>query len=325
MNMKIYRYLGRIAGSLIAFTALFSLNVSAQDIEDDGQVEAAPVLEDDGQVVVAPLFEYVVAPDDLPDLQSRTDYLMDNFWNPFDFNSNKVVDQNALNHAFGVYIEAMVYASEPKVMASIDRLIKNIKNNPGLTYQFTKAAEQTMYGPRAVFWSDEIYGKFLDNVVNNKKLDDSKKKRYISQRNLLMRTAKDAPLPQFNFIGFDDKPSHVKNTKDFMLLGFIPGDCPDCRYPFLKLDISGVVNDMIEDGQLDVTLVWLDELGTKPAVPNKWTAGYSSDASEVMDLRLSPTFYVVDRSNRIKGKNLDIDDAIRLVETLKTQNDNPKK
>ena len=72
-------------------------------------------------VVIPPLFEYVEAPEDIVDLQSKTDYLMEHFWDPFDFKNTTVVDQNALNHAFEVYVTAMSFASEKKIDDSVKK------------------------------------------------------------------------------------------------------------------------------------------------------------------------------------------------------------
>lgn len=272
---------------------------------------------DEGIMVIPPLFEYVTAPEDLPDLQSRTNYLMDNFWNPFDFKKTKVVDQNALNHAFDTYIHAMVYASEDKSMESVKKLVGKIKGNPGLSYQFAKAAEEAFFSPRSEYAADEIYMVFLQNVIDNKKISEAKKKRFRDQMELLKRTAVGAPLPDFGFVPLQISSNPFVDRKEYTLVEFTASDCDDCRYTNLKLDISGVVNDLIEDGRVNVAVVMLDnEEPDASRFPDKWSLGKSADAHKVMDIRILPSFYIIDKNGKIVSKNLHVDRAIDVLGVL---------
>lgn len=278
----------------------------------------------DNSIYIDPLFEYVVAPDDLPDLQSRTDYLMDNFWNPFDFKNTAVVDQNALNHAFKVYVETMAFASEKKIQDSVNKLLKNIKNNPGLSYQFTKAAEEALFGPRAEYWYDNMYIRFLQNLMDQKQISEGKKKRYAAQLNLLQRTAIGQPLPDFNYTMMDGTVSRFVVDKPYTLVEFTTPGSDDNRYANLKLDISSKINDMIEDGQLGVKIVLMTENVAPFTCPSKWQAAISDNASSVMDIRTLPCFYIIDSNNIIVAKNLMVDTAIPILESL-TNQDSVKK
>lgn len=312
---------------LIALVTLFSVSTAEAGNQENNDSEIltdsisaastrSELAIEDGMIIIPPLFEYVTAPDNLPDLQSRTDYLMDNFWNPFDFKKTEYVDQTALNHAFGVYTQAMPFASRKKVIDSVKKLIKNIKDKPVLSLQFTKAAEESLYGPRADIWSDEIYLMFLQNLIDNKKISSNKKNRYISQLNLLNRTAVGTDFPDIHLVTENGTLTKFKPDKEFRIVEFTLPDCDDCRYTNVKLDISGVVNDMIEDGRLDVMVVMTGEPVKKDYFPEKWIALSSDNAGELMDLRIFPNFYIVDKNNKIRGKNLSVDGAIELLESL---------
>lgn len=317
MNIK------EAALSLILVSA--SGNLIAQNPQETAPVSEVEVVGeavetyDPNEIVIDPLFKYIEAPDNLPDLRSRTDYVMEHFWDPFDFKNSGTVDQNALNHAMEVYIQSMPYASEKKVNESVKKLVGKIKNNPGLSLQFAKAAEEHLYGPRAIYWIDDIYMAFLENVVSNKKISENKKGRYEKQYEMLKKTAKGAPLPSFNLVSLDDHPNGYNPGKEFNIIEFTAPDCDDCRYTNLKLDISSVVNDMLEAGRLDVTAVLLGE-GYQEAdvanMPAKWKKGYSGDALKNIDIRRVPCFYILDKNKNIVGKNLTVDDAIALIEEL---------
>ena len=299
------------------FLTSLSVVSFAQSVDTSQSVDSTYNSEDwSNQVIIPPLFEYIIAPEELPDLKSKTDYLMENFWNPMDFKNVGAVDQNALNHAFGVYVQAMQYASEDKVKDSVKKLIGKIKTNPTLTYQFTKAAEENLYGPRAELWGDEIYISFLQNLMDNKKIDDSKKVRYADQLALLKKTAVGEKLPQIKLFNKESTPTSFIFNKKYTLLNFTTPNCEDCRYSFLKMDISGGINDMIEDGLLGVDVILLGEKMADGNLPEKWTVLYSPDALEELDIRMLPSFYIVDNNGKVVAKNLNIDSAIDILEVL---------
>lgn len=276
-------------------------------------------MQDTDAVVIPPLFEYIEAPDDLPDLQSRTNFLMDNFWSPFDFNNVTTVDQNALNHAFEVYAGAMAYASPDKVQESVKSLISKIKDNPGLTFQFTKAAEESLFGPRADIWYDDVYLQFLKNLIDNNSISAAKKSKYATQLKLLQNSAVGNPFPSFNMNDEQGKPAKLSVDSPYTLIEFLNPDSDDSRYQNLKLDISGIVNDLMEDGKLKVIVIFLqDEVG-KRAHPEKWKVFAAPGVNEVLDIRTTPSFYILEGS-KIVGKNLNIDDAINLLSSISLKN-----
>lgn len=306
--------------SLLFMAVAGAIGMNARSVEPVGEVEVATnYVEEDGQMVIPPLFEYVMAPDDLPDLRSRTDYLMEHFWDPFDFKKTNIVDQNALNHAFWVYTQAMPYASEKKVDESVKNLIKKIRNNPGLSYQFAKAAEENLYGPRAELWGDAVFIEFLQNVVDNRKVRESQKKHFRDQLELLRRTAAGSPLPELSVTDLAGNSVKLIPGKEFTLVEFTTPANEDGPYSNLKLDISGVVNDLIEDGRLEVDIIVIDDKAPEGALPDKWNIFYSPEAASGMDLRINPSFFVIGKDKKIVGKNLPVDDAIQLLEALSKQ------
>lgn len=274
------------------------------------------------ELVIQSLFEYVVAPDSLPDLQSRTDYVVVHFWDPFDFENSGIVDQNALHHAFRTYAEAMPYASSEKVIESVDNLVGKIKGNAALSFQFLKAAEDVFYGRRAEYWADELYKPFLQNFLDNSSIDESRKQRYRKQLATIERTEMGAPFPSFNWQPLPQSSKSLDLNNNLTLVGFFNLQDDDLKYPLLRLDISGTVNNLIADKKLAVYLVGYGaDTSGKDALKdekNRWNAGVSSDAPQVMDIRMSPSFYVVDGNKKIIAKNVTLDKALDLLKDLST-------
>lgn len=277
--------------------------------------------ENDNIIVIPPLFEYPVAPEELPTLMEKTDYLMEHFWDDFDFKNKKSVDQLALNDAFAVYASSMPYASSDKVFASVKKLIGNIKNNPALSLQFLKAAEESLYGPRAIIWTDEVYMPFVKNMLDNKKIDDNKKVKYRRQYQILSDSQPGKKFPTFSYTDKIGKKSEFKPNKKYTLLMIGDPDCNDCSFTRLRLDINGTINDLLDQGNIKVLCIAeeskKDKLSDIEAFPAKWDTGVSDEIFTICDLRNTPSFYLLDKDGKIIEKNATIDEVIATLEELK--------
>lgn len=267
------------------------------------------------EIVIEPLFEYPMAPDSISNLQDRSDWLMQHFWDGMDFANKQTVDQNALNDAFAVYTAPMQFASVTEVNASIDKLISRYSKNPVLSLQFGKAAEEALYGPRAYFWNDELYLKFLDALVSNKGIKKERKLRYNRQRDLISATMVGKRPPAFDYLTPQGKKSRFDPTGVITLIEFGDPDCTDCRHARLKMETNVTFGRLIDTGKLNVMFInvdpdegWEQKLASYPA---KWHVGASDDVADLYDLRATPSIYIVDRNGTVAAKNVDIETAIR--------------
>ncbi|MCH5227470.1 MAG: DUF5106 domain-containing protein [Muribaculaceae bacterium] len=266
---------------------------------------------------IEPLFEYPVAPEELISLNERCNYLVKNFWNGFDFKRKQAVDQIALNDAFHVYASTIPYASAKEVNQSVDKLIKNISGNPVMLLQFCKAAEVNLYGPMADIWSDEVYLKFLDAVIKNKKIEEKRKLRYINQANALKESAVGNTAPTF---WFQDKERASKqyfpmSTPTLLIFGD-PEDT-DWRLDRLRMDSNFKLAEAIDKGKINVLyIVTKPDNNWQNTVSNynkKWTVGQSEDVVKEYDIRLNPSIFVVSTEGKIIQKNKSVDSSVNTV------------
>ena len=280
---------------------------SAQTV--DTQAQESPI-------VIPPLFEYPIAPESMENLTDRSNWMMANFWTPFNFKSTAAVDQNALNHAFMVYSGPMRWADRAGVMEQTDKLLDKLAKNPTLLLQFTKAAEENLYGPRAQMIIDEVYIRYLDKIVGNKKIPESRRARYKHQLDQLRNSKVGDVAPSFDFMN----PSGQKETFRpgwLTVIEFGDPSCADCRYAKLKMNTDLKFSNLVEKGKINVLFIipdaedgWQEELANYPAL---WHTGASDKVSEIYDMRTSPTLYVIGTDNRIIAKTHDVNTAISIA------------
>lgn len=289
-----------------------ALPASAQEQADS--TEAAP-----GVITIAPLFDYPSAPEDVQGLDGKSEWLMEHFWDSMDF-KKKSVDQNALNHAFGVYIVPMRFASRESTDKSVEKLQKNLKKNPTLQYQFTRAAEDNLYGPRAEVWIDDVYVKFLRGAIANKKIEKTRKLRWESQLKQLEACRPSEVMPSFPLTARSGQEGVFYPGNHVTVIEFGEPGCDDCRMARLKMESNVALQQKVRSGEAAIYFLVTDPEGSWVLdtidYPKSWTVAAAPTAEDDLDLRRTPCFYVLDREGRIAGKNLDADRAVALAEEL---------
>ncbi|MDE6479502.1 MAG: DUF5106 domain-containing protein [Muribaculaceae bacterium] len=279
-----------------------SIMSSAQLVNDSTE------LIEPGVMYIEPLFEYPVAPEEITSFTDKCNWLAENFWNPLDLKSKDAVDQTKLNHAFYVYASTCQYAAKEKVTASLDKLMKNLQKNPMLLYQMTKAAEETVYGPRAEFWIDELYARILSSALTNKKFPKSKRDRYEQQLKQLENSLFGKVPASFDFVRPNgDKAQYFPmNTPTIIIFG--DPDCDECRMGKLKMQSNVQFNKAVTDGKINVLFIIPDpDSGWESKVtdfPKTWTVGASDTVSDIYDIRNVPEIYVVDASGKVVNKHI---------------------
>lgn len=274
-------------------------------------------------LVIEPLFEYPSAPDTMDGLQERSEYLLEHFWEKMDFKNKSAVDQNALNDAFMIYAAPMRFADAAKVDASVQKLITGISKNAALSLQFAKAAEEALYGPRANFWNDAIFIRFIDNVLANKSIKKERKLRYERIRAQLSNTLQGAVPPEFEYMTPDGKISRYHPNGVITVIEFGDPDCDYCRFAKLKMDTDIKFSSLVEKGKVNVLFIYLDpEEGWEEKLkdyPAQWYVGASEEVSDLYDLRDTPSIYVIDREGHVAAKNIDVETAMRIASSAAQQ------
>lgn len=278
-------------------------------------LQAQTVLEID------PLFDYPVAPEEMVSLEERCNYIVKNFWNSFDAKSKKPVDQYALNEAFEVYATSFRFADAKEVENSVDKLLKSVSGNPVLLLQITKAAEEKLYGPRATLWADNIYIKFLDAIINNKKIPAARKEKYINQKNPLVESAIGKTAPNFWFEDRERASKQYFPMSTPTLLIFGDPDNLDWRLHRIKMDSNLKLSEALDKGKVNILFIIPNEIENwQSSVSNynsHWTIGQSKEVSRLYDLRLSPAMYVIGSDGKIVNKNILPEDAVsQLLEII---------
>lgn len=306
MNIKILA----VSAALLCI----GMPLSAQETDDSS------ALIEPGILYVEPLFEYPVAPEELSSFSDKCDWLAENFWNPLDLKTKDAVDQNKLNHAFKVYATTCQYAAKDKVTAAIDKLMKNLQKNPTLLFQMTKAAEETVYGPRAEFWIDELYARILSSALVSKKFPSSKRAKYELQLKQLQSSMIGETPARFEFVRSNGEQAQYFPMATPTIIIFGDPDCDECRMGKLKMQSNVEFSKAVTDGKINVLFIIPDpESGWQEKVadfPQNWNVGASETVGDIYDIREVPEIYVIDSDGKIVNKHIGVINAMATTLSL---------
>lgn len=288
---------------ILALFALITLPVAVAaqpQVDTTGNTPEIPATQPVREtVVVMTLFEYPTAPEDLPDIKARCNWVMEHFWDKMDFSQN-AVSQAALDHAFGVWVAPMRWADEAVSTAAFDNLIKKISKSPTLLLQFTKAAEHNLYGDKADIWIDAPYLKFVDALLANKKIPELRKGAYKAQKAQLEKSMIGIKMPVFNYETTIGDKGKLSIETPYTIVVFGDPFCSDCSMYKVKLDADKRIADWIADGKLSLYYIVPDGESVEDwqrqlvFYPSAWKRGAGSGLDEIYDIRRNPSVYLLD-------------------------------
>ncbi len=183
-----------------------------------------------------------------------------------------------------------------------------IKKNPALTYQMARAAEEALYSPRAVYWNDRLYLKFIDALLSQKKISKPRKERYERHKRIIENTMVGQYPKPFRYTTATGSPAHYAPSAVITVIEFGDPDCDECRYAKLKMETDVTFSSLVDKGKVNVLFIIPDpEEGWQTKLAEfspKWHAGASDEVSELYDIRMTPSFYVIGNDGKVIAKNL---------------------
>lgn len=267
-------------------------------------------------------FPLPIIPETIDNLQDRSDFLVEHYWDFCDL-KKAFSSRDKMAYAFSTYLGVMPYASAEAVFASVDKFMSSIAKRPENQLFIIDLAEGKLYSDTADMASDELYMRFLEPVVANKKIGNAEKLRYQHQLNVLRNSQTGHKAKSFGYTdihggsGVFEPDTTIQGT----ILFFNDPDCSHCSMARLRLSADVITNRLIDAGIIDFYSVYPGEptddwKSQAQGNPEKWKSVAAEDVDEIYDLRTSPAFYVLNASGNILLKTDNEDVIIDIMAKL---------
>lgn len=261
------------------------------------------------------LFPYPEPPKDMTNLYERCNYLVYKFWDQCNIKS-AFSTKSKLNTAFGDWLGFMPYASADTVYLAIENFHKLFRKSGEQSYEIAKMAETWLYSDSAQYRSDELYSRFVDEAVANKKIPAEKRRYFERQKKILDNSSVGKIVPDINLTKADgSKTSFFADSSSYTILFIYENDCFDCSLARVRLSADMVVNQLNDAGIVRVVSLYNGEPDAEfstavTAFPEKWINVASGETDSYFDIRVKPAIYYLDKDHRIIGKELSVDNIL---------------
>lgn len=264
------------------------------------------------------LFQLPMIPDSITNFNSRCNYFVTHYWDFADL-KKCFSSRDKMTEAFDQYLALMPYADADVVYSSVDKFMQNVSKRPTDVEFIATLAESRTYADTASFQSDQLYLRFLDNILKTKKLPKPLQNRYQLQSSQLHNSQEGMVAPEFDFIRLDGtKGTYRPDTTQFATIIMLvkPGDSRS-DMARLRLDADYKTAQLVKSGRVKIYCIVPGEEKGRLTAGDGWETGYSSQAAELYDTRHLPMFFIINSDGRILRKGSDVEPILNIMQLLR--------
>ena len=263
-------------------------------------------------------------PDSLRTPAARAGFLVEHFWDNFDFSNDKrTTDPVFIEQSFVNMLSVLPVAGPDSQKKGIESMLAATGEQTG---QIMKLAEKYLFQTDSPFANDEIYMLFVDAARENQCLSAETVARLDAQNEILQMNRKGSKASDFEYESPDGKLQTLySNGHPFLLLIFYDPDCSHCTKTIETFAAEPYVNLLVREGTLKVLAInsdgdkdrWKQSLSL---IPKNWETGYENGTIQDEDLyyfRKNPTIYLLAPDNTVLLKDSDVGEVITFLLTLK--------
>lgn len=256
------------------------------------------------------------------DAEQRKEYLATHYWDRYDFADSLLVYSDSLTGmAVAGYINVLAMASDTLVKSkAISHALSAALDSPYSHFnKFFTQLEHYLYNPNSPMRDEELYLLFVSYLVESNRLDEVELRRYIFQRDMLLKNRVGAIATDFGYSLKSGKSSTLHKIKSlYTILFFNNPDCEDCGRVKEYIANSEVIGLLYDAGKITILGVYSEsdlEAWYKGQYPDMVINSYDKDhhiaTSNLYDLRAIPTLYLLDEQKRVILKDAPIEQIER--------------
>lgn len=260
-------------------------------------------------------FEMVSVPTLITDPGERAKYLVEHYWDKFDFTDTAYVHlPEVTEQAISNYIDLMKYVDPQVASSSIKGMMHKATTDSLMFSHIAGLFEKYLYDPNSPMRDESLYIPVLEAILSAPVLDDVNKIRPAHLLELALKNRVGEPATNFTYTLADGRTGTLYNVKaDYLLLFFYNPDCHACKEITGQLSASPLIGQLEAAKKLKILAVYPDEdleawRNHIPDVPSSWINSYDNTVSlkndEVYDLKAIPSIYLLDKNKKVLLKDV---------------------
>ncbi|MDH6311732.1 thiol-disulfide isomerase/thioredoxin [Parabacteroides sp. PFB2-10] len=261
-----------------------------------------------------PVFEMVDVPTLIVDKTERADYLIDHYWDKFDFTDTTYIHYpEVTEQAFSNFLGFLPYAHPEKVSPAIKKMLKKAEAEPKMYAYFTDLYEHYLYDPNSMMRNEELYIIVLETIVESPLLGEDEKIRPAHLLKLALKNRLGESATDFAYTLPDGKKGKLYGVSaERLILYFYNPDCDACRETTRELQQSTVIKGLMAEKKVKILAVYPDEdlqawKEHLEEMPGDWILSYDKEVKlkneEIYDLKAIPCLYLLDKNKVVLLKD----------------------
>lgn len=271
-------------------------------------------------------------PPDIPvaltSLEAKTGYLMEHFWDNYDFSDTVAIGNPA--YAEQTLVNYLSILQENAHTADAESYLRQLADDmrqDSVVYAwFDDKLEHYLYDPNSPMRNDEYYMAILQGIMDSRNYTEMEKIRPAYRLKMLGKNRKGNKAANFKYTLEGGKKGTLYGIRSpFTLLLLYDPDCPNCRKAIDMMASSSVIRELttVTNVEVDVPLKvltvcvehdrasWEEHLSLLPA---NWINGFDEQHmildKELYDTRSFPSLYLMDSDKRVVLKDVNVQDVI---------------
>lgn len=260
-------------------------------------------------------FEMVSVPSMITDPGERAKYLVEHYWDKFDFTDTAYVHLPEITEqAVSNYIDLMKYVTPKVASSSIKSMMHKAETDSTVFAYMADLYEKYLYDPNSPMRDESLYINVLESILSASVFDGANKIRPAHLLDLALKNRVGEPATDFTYTLADGKTGTLYNVKaPYLLLFFYNPDCHACKEITGQIQDSPLIGKLQKDKILKILAVYPDEdleawKKHIPDVPASWINSYDESVSlkndEIYDLKAIPTLYLLDKDKKVILKDV---------------------
>lgn len=249
----------------------------------------------------------------------RAKYLVEHFWENFDFTNEKLIDRPDITEQGLVdYIGLMEYVDTYVFNNSLRNTVGLASKDSAMLEHFGHLFEKYFYEPNSPFRNEEAYIPVLEELGKSKVIGDASKSRYEFQLEMVKKNRVGNKANNFSYTLASGQTLNLYDLKsEYTIVIFSNPGCPTCKAVMQQLNLSESINKALSMNSQSRTMLTiltiyvdedLDEWRSHLAeMPINWTHAYDKDnnisKNRLYDIKAIPTLYLLDKDKKVVQKD----------------------
>ena len=265
-------------------------------------------------------FPYPVIPDVIVDEQARLAFVLEHFWDNYQFDDLSQLNRDTGEQGFVDFINLMQYADSVTCADAAKALAASITSKEPRLQHFDGLIDHYLGNPDSPMKNDVTYAHLLRAITQRLPDENAVKGRMAFRLALVVKNQPGMLAADFEYIDREGRHHRLYDTDSpLTLLVFSDPECEHC-HEIMPLIIS---NETLQnDPRLTVLNIYPDEnqkaweADVKP-LPQNWREGRSPKGEimkkQIYALPALPSLYLLDSDKRVLVKDGTLDQIVQVL------------